>query len=57
MKTLKNQTGTKAVNISKTSAGFICMYVQVYNGEEQVLESKSYTRENACIKWANGKLS
>ena len=57
MKTLRNTSGTKAVNISKTETGFICMYVQVYNGEEQVLESKSYARENACIKWANGKLA
>ncbi len=56
MKTLTSDTGTKAVNITKTDTGFLCMYVDIYKGEEQVLESKRYTRETAATKWAESKL-
>ena len=58
MTTFKNATGTKAVNISKDATGtFRAMYVQIYNGQEQVLESKSYSSENRAIKWAKSKLN
>ena len=54
MTTIKNNTGTKAVNISTDATGTInAMYVQIYNGQEQVLQSKSYRTMNAAIKWAN----
>ena len=54
MTTIKNNTGTKAVNISTDATGTVnAMYVQIYNGQEQVLQSKSYKTENAAIKWAN----
>lgn len=58
MTTIKNTTGTKAVNILNDGSGlFRAMYVQIYNGEEQVLASKTYKTEKAAIKWANSKLS
>ena len=54
MTTIKNNTGTKAVNISTDATGTVnAMYVQIYNGQEQVLQSKSYKTEKAAIKWAN----
>ena len=54
MTTIKNNTGTKAVNISTDATGTVnAMYVQIYNGQEQVLQSKSYRTMNAAIKWAN----
>ena len=54
MTTIKNNTGTKAVNISTDATGTInAMYVQIYKGQEQVLQSKSYKTEKAAIKWAN----
>ena len=54
MTTIKNNTGTKAVNISTDATGMInAMYVQIYKGQEQVLQSKSYKTEKAAIKWAN----
>ena len=37
MTTIKNTTGTKAVNISTDATGTVrAMYVQIYNGHEQV---------------------
>jgi len=57
MTTITNTTGTKAVNIINNEAkSFICMYVQIYNGQEQVLESKTYSSINASKKWATNKL-
>ena len=54
MTTIKNNTGTKAVNISTDATGTInAMYVQIYKGQEQVLQSKSYKIEKSAIKWAN----
>ena len=32
------------------------MYVQIYNGEEQVLDSKTYTTEKRALVWAKQKL-
>lgn len=58
MTTLKNSTGTKAVNISTDATGtIVAMYVDIYNGQEQVLESKYYKRRNSAIRWANKKLN
>jgi hypothetical protein len=58
MTTIKNTTGTKAVNISTDATGtVIAMYVQIYKGEEQVLESKSYSTEKRALKWAKSKLN
>ena len=57
MTRIKNATGTKAVNISTDATGTInAMYVDVYNGQEQVLMSKQYKREATAIKWANKML-
>jgi len=57
MKTLENATGSKAVNFTNQEGTIICMYVQRYHGEEQVLDSKRYQSEKAATKWAMGKLA
>jgi hypothetical protein len=58
MTTLKNTTGSKAVNISNPSPmTFIAMYVQIYNGEQDVLQSKTFTTLKGATKWANTKLN
>jgi hypothetical protein len=54
MKTLKNATGTKAVNISTDATGkVIAMYVQIYAGEQQVLQAKTFRTIKTAEKWAN----
>jgi len=58
MTTLKNTKGTKAVNIINDATGrFRAMYVQIYNGHEQVLNSKDYATFKSAEKWAKSKLS
>ncbi len=58
MTTISNATGTKKVNISTTGAGtVIAIYVQVYNGQEQVLKSKSYNSFKMAKKWADKQLN
>ena len=58
MTTLTNASGTKAVNISIDGTGMVrAFYVQIYNGEQQVLDSKSYSSVNMAQKWASKKLS
>ena len=53
MTTLKNTTGSKAVNISTDATGNVrAMYVQVRNGEEQVLQAKSFANTKNAEKWA-----
>ena len=57
MTTIKNETGAKAVNIKSNGMGsFIALYVQIYNNEEQVLETKTYKNIKSCEKWANKML-
>ena len=57
MKTLSNATGSKVVNITSRDGSFTCMYCDVYQGEQQVLDSKVYKSEKAAIKWANKRLA
>jgi|TARA_R110001606_G_scaffold27795_1_gene88708 hypothetical protein len=61
MKTLTNNTGSKKVNIITDNGYdtpiFRAFYVQVYNGEEQVLDSKSYSSIKMAEKWGNKKLN
>lgn len=54
MKTITNNTGSKAVNISTDATGTTrAMFVQIYNGEQQVLQSKSFASIKTAEKWAN----
>lgn len=56
-KTFSNKTGSKKVNLITDATGMIrAMYVQVYNGQEQVLDSKSYSSIKMAEKWAKSKL-
>jgi len=57
MKKIKNSTGTKAVNIIKDATGtYRCMFVQIHNSLEQMLETKSYKSLKMSEEWANNKL-
>ncbi len=60
MTTIKNATGSKAVNISeRNDLGYVSVfaqYVQIYNGVEEVLESKSFSSVKNAEKWAAKKL-
>jgi len=54
MKTLTNTSGTKAVKITKDATGaYRAAYIQIYKGEEQVLEFRSYNTLTAATKYAN----
>jgi hypothetical protein len=58
MTTFTNTTGTKAVNISQDGTGtFRAIYVQIYNNDQQVLDSKDFTSINRAEKWANKVLN
>jgi hypothetical protein len=53
MTTIKNTTGSKAVNITTDVTGNVrAMYVQVHNGEQQVLQSKTFSTTKKAEKWA-----
>jgi hypothetical protein len=53
MTRIENNKGTKAVVISKDAAGtFRVFYVQVYQGEDQVLQSKNFVDPAKAYKWA-----
>lgn len=54
MTTIKNTTGSKAVNITKDATGtYRAMYVQIYQQEQQVLNSKDFKSLKTAEKWAN----
>lgn len=58
MTTLTNTTGSKEVKIRKNGENlFIAMYCQVYYGESQVLQSKSFANQKNAEKWANKVLN
>jgi hypothetical protein len=54
MTTIKNTTGSKAVHITNQAPRtFIAMHVLIYNGEQDVQESKTFTTLKGATKWAN----
>ena len=58
MTTIKNTTGSKAVNITTDATGNVrAMYVQIYNDEQQVLQAKSFSSIKNAEKWANKDLA
>ncbi len=58
MTTFTNTTGTKAVNVSKDATGtFRAMFVQIYNNDQQVLDSKDFSTLVRAEKWANKVLN
>ena len=58
MTTISNTTGSKKVNLITDATGMTrAMYVQVYEGQEQVLDSKSYKSFKMAEKWANKQLN
>lgn len=52
MTTIFNTTKSKAVNISENGGNVIAQYVQIYQGEQQVLQSKSFSTKVAAERWA-----
>ena len=58
MKRINNTTGSKSVNITTDATGNVrAMYVQNYNGEEQLLQSKSFASVRNAERWANKMLA
>jgi hypothetical protein len=58
MTTIKNSTGSKAVNISTDASGNVrAAYVQIYQGHEQVLDFKTFSTIKRAEKWANSILN
>ena len=53
MTAITNTSGSKAVNISTDATGNVrAMYVQIYNNEQQVIQSKNFTTAKKAEKWA-----
>lgn len=57
MKTLENNRKTKAVRIrqngkGKDSTSFIASFFQIYQGEESIIQAKSFASEKNAEKWA-----
>jgi len=51
--TIPNASGTKAVNISKCGTSRVrAAYVQIYNGEEQVLMFRAFATFKLAERWA-----
>ena len=58
MTTLQNTSGSKAVNITTDATGNVrAMYVQNYNGQQQVLQSKTFATLKNAEKWAKKTLA
>jgi hypothetical protein len=54
MTTLRNTSGSKAVKIvNQSPMYFIAFYVLIYNGEEDVIQTKTFTTLKGASKWAN----
>lgn len=54
MTTLKNTTGSKAVKIvNQSPMVFIAFYILIYNGEEDVIQTKTFTTLKGASRWAN----
>ena len=57
MTTLTNTTGSKEVQIRQNGEkSVIAMYCYVYQGESQVLQSKSFANVKNAEKWGNKML-
>ena len=54
MTTITNTTGSKAVKISTDSNNVVrAMYVQIYKGEEDLIQAKDFANVKNAEKWAN----
>jgi len=60
MTTIKNSTESKALNITeRNDLGYVSVfaqYVQIYQGEQQVLQSKSFSSFADAERWAKKML-
>ena len=53
MKVITNSTGTKAVNISTSAIGTVrAIHVQIYNGEQDVIQAKDFASIKKAENWA-----
>jgi len=48
--------GSKAVNIVIDGTYYMALYVQIYKGDEQVLDTKYFKTVSGAKKWADKKL-
>jgi hypothetical protein len=53
MKLLLNTTGSKGVKIVETNYQVMAFYLDIYNGEEQVLQTKEFKTVKNAEKWAS----
>jgi hypothetical protein len=57
MTTLKNTTGSKEVKIMTDGTGAVrAMYCQIYQGDAQLLEFKTFASVKNAEKWGNKML-
>ena len=52
MKLLLNTTGSKGVKIVETNYQVMAFYLDIYKGEEQVLQTKEFKTVKNAEKWA-----
>ena len=53
MTTITNTSGSKAVNIvNQAPMTFVASYVQIYKGEQNVLQTKIFTTLKGATTWA-----
>ena len=57
MKTITNNTGSKAVKISQNTGTFRAVHYQIYNGEQDVIQYKEFASMATAEKWANKVLA
>lgn len=57
MTTHYNATKTKAVNITTSATGTVnACFVQIYQGEQDLIEMKQFANTKNAEKWATKKL-
>jgi len=54
MTTIANTTGSKTVKITTDSNNVVrAMYIQIYKGEENLIQAKDFANVKNAKKWAN----
>ena len=57
MITVTNIVKSKSVHIKPNKDSFIALYIQTYQGEQQVIQEKFFTKVEQAQKWAFKKLA
>lgn len=56
MKAIYNTTRTKKVRLVQQEDSIYALYILIYKGDEQVLESKTFKTIQGATRWANKRL-